>query len=80
MLSSTFRPLGSAETARRTAEARDRGVPGNGGEVHGEAPQAPIADVADLPGEPCQATGVGGFLRGADPELQDPVRIPGPGS
>src|SRR4029453_5334589 len=43
------RPLGCTEVARGIAEARNRGI---AGQVHGEAPQAAIADVADVPGEP----------------------------
>jgi len=73
MLNSTFSTLGSAEAARGTAEARNRGVPGNGCQVHGEAQQAAIADVANVPGEPREAVGVGGLFCGADGEFPNPV-------
>lgn len=62
------------------AETRHRSVPGNGRKIHGEAPQAAIAYVEDLPGEPYQAVGVGRFFRGVDFELQDPARVRGPGT
>src|SRR4029450_12234821 len=47
-----LRSTGRTEAARGTAEARNRGIAGKGCQVHGEAPQAAIADVADVPGEP----------------------------
>jgi hypothetical protein len=69
------RNLGSAPSARGAAQAWDQGVSGHGGQVFGEAPQATIAAVADVSGEPCLGVGFGGLLRGADREFPDPVRV-----
>ena len=66
------RANGRTEAARGTAEARNRGIAGNGCQVHGEAPQAAVADVADVSGEPRKAVGIGGLLRGADFEFPNP--------
>jgi len=52
---------GSAEAARRTAQAWDRGGPGDRREAHGEAPQAAFADVADVSGESLEGSGLGGL-------------------
>ena len=35
-----------------------RGVPGNSRRIHGETPQASIADVADIPEQSCQGLGL----------------------
>src|SRR4029450_3975800 len=74
------RALGRTEAARGTTEARNRGIAGNGCQVHGEAPQAAIAAVADVPGEPGKAVGIGGLLRGADREFPNPVCVPRSGA
>ena len=55
------RTLGSAEAARRTAQAWDRRVPGDGREVPGEAPQAAFKDLADVSGESFEVFGLGGL-------------------
>lgn len=72
--------LGSTEAAWGTAQARNRGVPGNGFEVHDKASEAAFTNVADVPGESYQAICVSRLLRGADREFPDPVRVPRSGS
>ena len=72
--------LGSTEAAWGTAQARNRGVPGNGFEVHDKASEAAFTNVADVSGESYHAICVTRLLRGADREFPDPVRVPRSGS
>src|SRR4051812_34413519 len=50
----------------RTAETRDRRVSGDGGEIHGAAPSASLADVAHLLAESYRPDRGGRFLCGPD--------------
>ena len=67
----------TARTARprRTSHAWDRDQSGRCLQVHDPAPEAAIADLVDIPSEPCGLSGVCRFLRRIDCYVSAPVRV-----
>jgi hypothetical protein len=57
--------LGCASHPRGTAEARVRPVTSHGGQVHGPAPEAAVAELAHVSDEPHAELGLCRFLRGS---------------
>lgn len=58
--------LGCTAHSPRVAETGHRNHRTHRREVHGATSKATFTEVADLPGQPCEEHGVGGFFRSAD--------------
>ena len=67
--------VGCSSHPRRTHEAGNRGIGGDGIEVHGAASEATVADVADVPRQPRRLPRLGRFLCGADGHVRRSVRL-----
>ena len=66
--------VGRTARPRRTSQAWDRDQSGRCFQVHDPAPEAAVADLEDIPSEPCGLSGVRRFLRRADSHFSAPVR------
>jgi len=67
-------PLGCTKNPRRAAEARPNGLAGDGFEVHGPAPEAAVAGMANILEEPRPGSDCVGFLHGAHRDLSSAFR------
>ncbi len=67
--------VGRTAPPRRTSQAWDRDQSGCSLQVHGPAPEAAIADLADIPSEPRRLLGVSRFFRCSDCHLSALVRV-----
>ena len=71
--------LGCTAHSRRTAQTRHRHRPDQRHQVHGALPQATLANLARLPGEPHLTARFHRFLYGPDHSFSGPLGVPGPG-
>ena len=67
--------VGRATRPWRTSQAWDRDQSGRCFQIHDPAPEAAIAELADIPSEPCGLSGVCRFLRRADCHVSALVRV-----
>src|ERR1700674_2758203 len=65
--------LGCSAHPWRTVKTRNSDLASDRREVHGPAPKAAVAELADLSGEPHAELGLGRFLRGADDHVPAPI-------
>src|ERR1700682_4332923 len=67
--------LGCSQDSRRTAQTRYEHRRDQREQVHGPSPEAAIADLADLLGEPREEPGIGGLLHCSHCALPSALRI-----
>src|SRR5260370_7847793 len=70
--------LGRAPHPRRIAQTRHRYRRDQRGQVHRAQSEAPVANVADLPGESRQNHGTARLLHSPPDPLPGPAPVPGP--